>query len=120
MRTLSLRALGFYSSVEPTFVSYLGRCFLTRKILINAHILQDCSHFRIPLPRVNRGGTRHFYLGFLGDYLSSDGNGAGRGRRMGSSSLPHMVVALPRPCPASGCEANYLAPSSPSSSIGAP
>ena len=55
MHTLSLRALGFYSSVKPTFVSYLERCFLMRKILINARILQDSSHFGIPLTRVNRG-----------------------------------------------------------------
>ena len=55
IRTLSLRALGFYSSVELTFVSCLEKCFLMRKIFINACILQDCSHFRIPLTKVNRG-----------------------------------------------------------------
>ena len=36
-----LRALGFYSSVEPTSVSCVGRCFLTRKIIINVRILRD-------------------------------------------------------------------------------
>ena len=36
-----------------------------------------------------------------------DGNGVGWGRRMGSSSPPRMVVALPRPRPAPGCGA-YL------------
>ena len=34
-----LRALGFYSSVKPTFVSWQRRCFLVGKILINARIL---------------------------------------------------------------------------------
>ena len=50
-----LRVLGFYSSMEPTFISYLGRCFLTGKILINVRILQDSSHVGIPLTRINRG-----------------------------------------------------------------
>ena len=54
MCTLSLRALDFYNSVEPTFVFCLERCFLMRKILINARILRDSSHFGIPLTRVNR------------------------------------------------------------------
>ena len=38
--------------------------------------------------------TLHF------DVWSRDGNGVGRGRRMGSSSPPRMVVALPHPRPA--------------------
>ena len=50
-----LKVLGFYSSVEPTFVSCLGRCFLIGKILINVCILQDSSHVGTPLTRVNRG-----------------------------------------------------------------
>ena len=37
------------------FVSYLGRCFLTGKILINARILRDPSHVEILPTRVNRG-----------------------------------------------------------------
>ena len=48
-----LRVLGFYSSVEPTFVSWLGRCFIVGKILINVCILWDSSHIGIPLTRVN-------------------------------------------------------------------
>ena len=54
MRTLFSKGLDFYSSVKPTFVSYLERCFLMGKILINVHILQDSSHVGIPLTRVNR------------------------------------------------------------------
>ena len=50
-----LRVLGFYSSVGPTFVSCLGRCFLMGKILINVCILRDSSHVGTPLTRVNRG-----------------------------------------------------------------
>ena len=49
------RVLGFYNNVEPTFVSYLGRYFLMRKILINACILWDSSYVGIPLTKVNRG-----------------------------------------------------------------
>ena len=50
-----LGALGFYSSVESTFVSCLGRCFLMGKILINTRMLRDSSHVGIPLTRVDRG-----------------------------------------------------------------
>ena len=47
-------------------------------------------------------------LGFI-----RDGNGVGRGQKMGFSSPPRMVVALPHPRPALGCGAYYLAPSPP-------
>ena len=50
-------------------------------------------------------GTHQFWV------MGRDGNGVGRGRRMWSSSPPHMVVALPCPDPAPRCRANYLAPS---------
>ena len=36
-----LRALGFYSNVESTSVSCVGRCFLIGKIIINVRILRD-------------------------------------------------------------------------------
>ena len=39
-----LRALGFYSSVESTFISRRTRCFLVGKILINTHISWDPFH----------------------------------------------------------------------------
>ena len=55
MCTLFFEGSRFYSSVEPTFVSCSGRCFLMEKILINVHILQDPSHVGIPLTRVNHG-----------------------------------------------------------------
>ena len=52
---LLLRALGFYSSVKPTPVSCVGRCFLTGKIIINVCILQDPFPARILPIRVNHG-----------------------------------------------------------------
>ena len=70
---------------------------------------------------IRRHGWFEKFFGML-SYITSifdlpvsgrDGNGAGWGRRMGSSSPPRMVVALPRPRPAPGCGENYLAPSSP-------
>ena len=42
-----LRALGFYNGVELTSISCVGRCVLTGKIIINAHILRDPSHVGI-------------------------------------------------------------------------
>ena len=42
-----LRALGFYSSVESTFVSCIGRHFLIGKIIINGCILRNPPHVRI-------------------------------------------------------------------------
>ena len=49
-----LRALSFYSSVEPTSVSCVRRFFLTRKIIINRHIsCWDSCHVGILLTRVN-------------------------------------------------------------------
>ena len=71
--------------------------------------------------RVRERKSESFWLLVCSGRLRSrDGNGAGWGRRMGSSSLPRMVVALPHPRPASGCGArqagcgeNYLAPSPP-------
>ena len=50
-----LRALGFYSGAELTSVSYVGRCFLMGKIIINVHILRDPSHVGTLLIRVNHG-----------------------------------------------------------------
>ena len=50
-----LRVLGFYSNVEPTFVSWRGRGLLVGKILINTRILWDSSHIEILLTRVNCG-----------------------------------------------------------------
>ena len=48
MRTLfSEGFLGFYSSVEPTFVSCVGRRFLIGKIIINGRILRNPPHVRI-------------------------------------------------------------------------
>ena len=35
---------GFYSSIELTFVSCAGRCFLSRKIIINGLVLRNPSH----------------------------------------------------------------------------
>ena len=49
-----VRALGFYSSVELTFVSWRRRSFLVGKILINTCILRDPCLVEIPLIRVNR------------------------------------------------------------------
>ena len=47
MCTLFSECFGFYSGVEPTSVSCVGRHFLTRKIIINARILWDASHVGI-------------------------------------------------------------------------
>ena len=55
MHTLFLKALGFYSSVEPTSVSYVGMHFFTGKIIINVRILQDPFPIGILLIMVNRG-----------------------------------------------------------------
>ena len=44
----------FYSGVELTLISWVRRCFLVGKILINVRILRDSSHIGIPLIRVNR------------------------------------------------------------------
>ena len=49
-----MRVLGFYSSVELTFVSWQRRSFLVGKILSNARILRDPFLEEIPLIRVNR------------------------------------------------------------------
>ena len=49
-----LMALGFYSSVEPTFVHWQRRCFIVGKILINVRILRDSSYIGIPLSKVSR------------------------------------------------------------------
>ena len=38
---------GFYSSVEPTSISCVGRRFLIGKIIINGRILQNPPHVRI-------------------------------------------------------------------------
>ena len=68
--------------------------------------------------RVRERKSESFWLLVCSGRLRSrDGNRAGWGRRMGSSSLSRMVVALPYPHPASGCGENYLAPSPP---LGAP
>ena len=50
-----LRALGFYSSAEPTSVSCVGRCFSMGKIIINARILRDSFPFGILLIGVSCG-----------------------------------------------------------------
>ena len=42
-----LRSLGFYSSIEPTSVSCIGRRFLIGKIIINGRILRNPPHVRI-------------------------------------------------------------------------
>ena len=42
---------GFYSSIEPTPISWAERSFLIEKILINVRILQDSSHIGSPLTR---------------------------------------------------------------------
>ena len=47
MRTCFLRVFGFYNSVEPTFISCIGRRFLIGKIIINGRILQNPPHVRI-------------------------------------------------------------------------
>ena len=47
MRTLFFESLGFYSSVEPTFLSCVGRLFLMEKIIIDGRILRDSFHIRI-------------------------------------------------------------------------
>ena len=49
-----LRAWGFYSSVEPTPISWIRKCFLMGKILKNVHILRDSSHIGILFTKVNR------------------------------------------------------------------
>ena len=59
-----MRALGFYSSVELTFVSWRRRSFLVGKILINTCILRDPFLVEIPLIRVNhvmQGISLHRY-----------------------------------------------------------
>lgn len=42
-----LGAFGFYSDVEPTFLSCVGSLFLMEKIIINGRISRDPSHVRI-------------------------------------------------------------------------
>ena len=49
-----VKVLGFYSSVELTFVSWRRRSFLVGKILFNTHILRDPFLVEIPLIRINR------------------------------------------------------------------
>ena len=50
-----MRALGFYSRVMLTFVSWWRGSFLVGKILINTRILQDSFLVGIPLLGVGRG-----------------------------------------------------------------
>ena len=60
-----LRVLGFYSSVEPAFVSWWKRCFLMGKILINMCMLWDLFHIETSLIRVSCRVLDIFILGFL-------------------------------------------------------
>ena len=60
-----LRVLGFYSSVEPTFVSWWRMCFLGGKILINTCMLWDLFLIESSLTRVSCRVLDIFILGFL-------------------------------------------------------
>ena len=60
-----LRVLGFYSSVEPAFVSWWKMCFLVGKILIITCMLWDLFLIETSLIRVSCRVLDIFILGFL-------------------------------------------------------